>query len=130
MRSRIFRFGSSCSIRWRSGGTAAVSAKRGGHGFATRLAEQPDRPTLLVLHHPPIDTGLSWMTEDPDAEWVERLRVIVDGRTMWSGWSPAISTAWWSLSGRGTTLAVCPSTAPQVALDLLRSIPTRPTDDR
>ena len=39
-----------------------------------RLAEAPGRPTMLVLHHPPIETGLSWMTENPDAAWVQRLR--------------------------------------------------------
>src|SRR3712207_6102598 len=42
-----------------------------------RLAEQPDRPTLLVLHHPPLETGLSWMGESEDAEWVGRLEEIV-----------------------------------------------------
>jgi 3',5'-cyclic AMP phosphodiesterase CpdA len=83
-----------------------------------RLAEQPDRPTLLVLHHPPIDTGLSWMTEDPDAEWVGRLRAVVEGQAHVVGMITghlhrAVVTSW-----AGTTLAVCPSTAPQVALDL------------
>jgi 3',5'-cyclic AMP phosphodiesterase CpdA len=83
-----------------------------------RLAEQPDRPTLLVLHHPPIETGLSWMTEDPDAEWVERLRSVVEGQRQIVGMITGhlhrpVVTQW-----AGTTLAVCPSTAPQVALDL------------
>ena len=35
-----------------------------------RLDEAPDRPTLIVLHHPPIATGISWMTENPDADWI------------------------------------------------------------
>jgi 3',5'-cyclic AMP phosphodiesterase CpdA len=83
-----------------------------------RLAEQPQRPTLLVLHHPPIDTGLSWMNEDPDAEWVGRLRSVVEGQEHVVGMITghlhrAVVTSW-----AGTTLAVCPSTAPQVALDL------------
>ncbi len=83
-----------------------------------RLAEQPDRPTILVLHHPPIESGLSWMTEDPDAAWVHRLHAIVAGQTnivaMLSGHLHRPITTLWA----GTTLAVCPSTAPQVALDL------------
>jgi Icc protein len=83
-----------------------------------RLAEAPDRPTLIVLHHPPIATGLSWMTENPEAAWVRRLRAIVERQdnivAMVSGHlHRPITTSW-----AGTTLAVCPATAPQVALDL------------
>ncbi|HEX8191856.1 MAG TPA: phosphodiesterase [Allosphingosinicella sp.] len=91
-----------------------------------RLEEAPQRPTLIVLHHPPIETGLSWMTEDPDAAWVRRLRGVVEDfsnivamigghlhRPVITGWA-------------GTTLAVCPSTAPQVALDLDPIDPERP----
>ena len=91
-----------------------------------RLAEQPERPTLLVLHHPPIETGLSWMTEDPDAGWVERLRAEVEGQTQVVGMITGhlhrpVVTSW-----AGTTLAVCPSTAPQVALDLDHIDPDKP----
>lgn len=31
--------------------------------LAARLAEQPERPTILFLHHPPFDTGIKWMDE-------------------------------------------------------------------
>lgn len=83
-----------------------------------RLAEAPDRPTLIVLHHPPIATGLSWMTENPEARWVRKLRPIVEASpnivAMTSGHlHRPIVTRW-----AGTALAVCPSTAPQVALDM------------
>ena len=83
-----------------------------------RLAEAPDRPTLVVLHHPPIATGMSWMTENPGAAWVQRLRAIVEANpnivAMVSGHlHRPIVTRW-----AGTTLAVCPAIAPQVALDL------------
>lgn len=83
-----------------------------------RLAEAPGRPTMLVLHHPPIETGLSWMTENPRAEWVLRLQAIVAAQgnivAMVAGHlHRPIVTRW-----AGTVLAVCPATAPQVALDL------------
>lgn len=83
-----------------------------------RLAEAPNMPTLIVLHHPPIESGLSWMTENPDAAWVERLRAIVEGQDNIVGMIAGhlhrpITTQW-----AGTTLVVCPSCAPQVALDL------------
>lgn len=93
-----------------------------------RLDEMPDRPTAIVLHHPPIETGLSWMTENPDAAWVRRLAEAVSGRAnivaMIAGHlHRPIVTRW-----AGTILAVCPSTAPQVALDLAEIDPDKPDD--
>lgn len=93
-----------------------------------RLAEAPSRPTAIVLHHPPLATGLSWMTENPDAEWVTRLRRIVEAQdnvvAMIAGHLHRPIVTQWA----GTTLAVCPSTAPQVALDLAPIDPERPDD--
>ena len=93
-----------------------------------RLAEDGERPTVIVLHHPPVETGLSWMTENPEAEWVLRLREIVEAQdniiAMIAGHlHRPIVTSW-----AGTTLAVCPSTAPQVALDLNSIDPEHPDD--
>jgi len=87
------------------------------------------RPTMLVLHHPPIETGNGWMTEDLDAPWVRRLAAVVARhphiiRMVTGHLHRAIVTGW-----HGTTLAVCPSTAPQVALDF-RSIDPEAPDGR
>lgn len=83
-----------------------------------RLWEQPERPTLLALHHPPLPTGLSWMTENPNALWVERLRGVVAAHRNIVGIIAGhlhrpVVTLW-----AGKTLVVCPSTSPQLALDL------------
>ncbi len=93
-----------------------------------RLAEAPERPTLLVLHHPPVESGLSWMTENPDAEWVKRLEAIVSAHrnivaVVAGHLHRPVATQW-----AGTTLAVCPSTAPQVALDFETIDPEAPDD--
>ena len=93
-----------------------------------RLDEAPDRPTLIALHHPPFDTGIPWLTEDPDALWVGRLREIVEGRrhivALVSGHvHRPIFTSW-----SGIPLMVCPSTAPQVALGLAPIDPDRPDE--
>ena len=94
--------------------------------LAERLAEAPERPTLIVLHHPPIESGLSWMTEDPDASWVRRLEGVVARHrnivAMVSGHLHRPIVAPWA----GTTLAVCAATAPQVALDLAPIDPEKP----
>ena len=91
-----------------------------------RLDQAPDRPTLIALHHPPIATGIGWLTENPDAEWIGRLRAVVDGRdnvvALLAGHVHRPIISQWA----GTTLIVCPSTAPQVALDLRTIDPDRP----
>ena len=83
-----------------------------------RLDEAPKRPTLIALHHPPIATGIPWLTEDASAPWIAQLRHAIEGRrnivAMIAGHvHRPIVTNW-----AGTTLIVCPSTAPQVALGL------------
>ncbi len=91
-----------------------------------RLDEEPERPTLIALHHPPIESGLSWMGENGDAPWIMRLwEVIAEVQNVVAliagHLHRPIMTQW-----AGTALAVCPSTAPQVALDLLPIDPERP----
>jgi Icc protein len=84
----------------------------------TRLAEEPDRPTIIVLHHPPIESGIGWMTIAPHEPWVERLAEGLDGFrnvvALLTGHlhRPMVSSC------MGITVAVCPSTAPPVALEL------------
>jgi 3',5'-cyclic AMP phosphodiesterase CpdA len=94
--------------------------------LSARLAEAPGRPTLLVLHHPPIGSGHSWMTENPQAGWVKRLETLVSAQSnivaVIAGHLHRPMVAQWA----GTTLAVCPSTAPQVALDFQPIDPERP----
>lgn len=89
------------------------------------LAEDA-RPTMLVLHHPPIETGNGWMTEDLDSPWVRRLAAVVERhphviRMVTGHLHRAIVTGW-----HGTTLAVCPSAAPQVAIDFREIDPEAP----
>jgi hypothetical protein len=90
-----------------------------------RLTED-GRPTIVVLHHPPIETGNGWMTEDLDAAWVLRLRAVIERhdhvlRLLSGHLHRAIVTGW-----GGTTLAVCPSSAPQVAIDFREIDPEDP----
>lgn len=93
-----------------------------------RLEEAPERPTLIALHHPPIATGIGWLTENARAEWIARLRELVEPRrnvvAMVAGHvHRPIVTGW-----AGTTVIVCSSTAPQVALDLAPIDPEAPDD--
>jgi 3',5'-cyclic AMP phosphodiesterase CpdA len=96
--------------------------------LADRLAEAPERPTLIALHHPPVATGLHWLDEDPDSEWMRRLHDIVAAHGNIVGLIAGHLHRPIALQWAGATLVVCPSTAPQVALDLEPIDPDRPDE--
>jgi 3',5'-cyclic-AMP phosphodiesterase len=83
-----------------------------------RLAEKPDRATLIVMHHPPVEVGVDWMNTHPGEPWVTRFAGAIAGHRQIVGIvcghvHRPITVGW-----RGTTVSICASTAPQVALDL------------
>jgi Icc protein len=92
-----------------------------------RLAEAPGKPVLIVLHHPPIETGIPWMTAHPTEPWVVALDKAIGERAnvlMIAGHiHRSITTQW-----RGRMLAVAPSTAPQVALEMAPLDPETPDE--
>jgi len=47
--------------------------------LSAKLAEQPSRPTLIAMHHPPIETGIGWLTASPDDDWVKRFKSSIEG---------------------------------------------------
>ncbi len=91
-----------------------------------RLAERPDTPTVVVMHHPPVEVGIEWMNTHPDEPWVETFRACISGQkqiiAVICGHLHRPITCQWE----GTTIAICPSTAPQVALDLAPIDPEAP----
>jgi 3',5'-cyclic-AMP phosphodiesterase len=94
-----------------------------------RLAEKRDRPTAIVMHHPPVEVGIDWMNTHPEEPWVTRFAEAIDGATQIVGIicghvHRPISVGW-----KGQTVSICPSTAPQVALDL-RPMNAEVPDDR
>jgi 3',5'-cyclic AMP phosphodiesterase CpdA len=91
-----------------------------------RLDEDGETQTLIVQHHPPIEVGIGWMNTDPTEPWVHRLADCLAGRTNVVGLvcghiHRAVTTRWADL-----TVATCPSTAPQVALELRKIDPDVP----
>ncbi|WP_339824904.1 phosphodiesterase [uncultured Parasphingorhabdus sp.] len=86
--------------------------------LADRLVENSEKPTILILHHPPIESGIDWMDTHPDEPWVARLADTVAGhdnvKGMITGHLHRNISTWW----QDISLAICASTAPQVALDL------------
>lgn len=82
-----------------------------------RLAEQPDRPTVVALHHPPFDCGITLM-DGEGAQWAQGLIATLARhpnvqRVLCGHVHRSIQTV-----VGGTLVNVCPSTAHQVTLDL------------
>ena len=86
--------------------------------LAARLAEQPDRPTLVLRHHPPFQTGIEHMDAigllagGPELERIvaryPRVERVLCGhlhRTIFRRFG-------------GTIASTCPGTAHQLALEL------------
>ena len=86
--------------------------------LADRLAERTSDPTVIILHHPPVDTGISWMSALSCERWVERLRVTVEPATQVVGMIAGHVHRPIAASFAGKPLSVCASTAPWIALDL------------
>lgn len=86
------------------------------------LAAAPVRPTLVFMHHPPFDTGIWWMDVSGIKNHTEfeavirrhpQVRRVVAGHV-----HRAIQTCWGE-----TLVSISPSTAHQVALDLVPEAP-------
>lgn len=91
-----------------------------------RLDEDKGTPTIIVMHHPPVEVGIEWMNTHPDEPWVQRFAAAIAGHDQIEALicghlHRAIVAPW-----KGTTIAICPSTAPQVSLDLSPIDPERP----
>ena len=94
--------------------------------LAERLDEDSATPTLIVMHHPPVEVGIDWMNTHPDEPWVQRFTATIEGRpnivALICGHLHRTITAPW----KGTSVAICSSTAPQLALDLRPMDPAAP----
>lgn len=88
------------------------------------LGEQPDKPTVIVMHHPPFITGIGHMDRMGLAQ-PERLAAVVGKhaqveRILCGHLHRAIETRF-----AGTIAATCPGVSHQVALDLDPAAPSR-----
>ena len=90
------------------------------------LAAAPERPTLVLLHHPPIQVGIAWMDPDAAEPWIARLAAALEGHHQVVGLVTghlhrAIASTW-----RGLPIAVAPSSSPGLSLDLSPIDPATP----
>lgn len=90
------------------------------------LDEAPDRPVLLALHHPPIQSGIGWMDPPLDAPWLARLAQALEGRTQVRAIACGHLHRAFSGVFAGAPVVVAPATDIQLTLDLTAVDPKRP----
>ncbi len=121
-----------CGLRWiildtldagRHGGM--ICARRAGW-LKARLAERTKVRTVIVLHHPPVDTGIDWMSALSCEAWVKRLDRVIKPARQVVGMIAGHVHRPIATSFAGRPLAVCASTAPVLALDLEDIDPKHP----
>ncbi len=86
--------------------------------LAARLAEAPDRPTLIFMHHPPVVAGIDWMDPAPDEAWICRLRAVLEAQRQVVAIHCGHLHRQITTRFAGIPLGVTPSVAPLVAMDL------------
>lgn len=91
-----------------------------------RLRERKDVPTVIILHHPPVDTGIDWMSALSCEAWVQRLEAVIRPARQVVGLVAGHVHRPIATSFAGKPLMVCSSTAPSLALDLEDIDPAHP----
>ena len=86
--------------------------------LANELEAHPETPTVIVMHHPPFESGICWLDSDPREPWIARFTEAISGHKQVQAILAGhlhrnIHTLW-----NGVSLTVSASTAPLVALDL------------
>ena len=91
-----------------------------------RLREKKDVPTIIVMHHPPVDTGIVWMSALPSEEWVQRVEKVIRPAKQVVAILAGHVHRPIATGFAGKRLVVAASTAPLVALDLEDVDPLHP----
>ena len=82
------------------------------------LSKKPDQPTLVAMHHPPIHTGIGWMTEREDAQWLLNFQDIVKKHNQVIHITAGHIHRPIFRKFEHATISVCPAIAPEVNLEL------------
>lgn len=94
--------------------------------LAERLADAPDTPTLVFMHHPPVVSGIDWMDPSPDEQWIARLAAVLEGQRQVLALHCGHLHRQIGTRFAGIPLGVTPSVAPQASLDLTGIDPALP----
>lgn len=87
-----------------------------------RLGEQPDRPTLVVQHHPPFDSGIKWMDDESGFADIETERAVLARHHHVEGIVAGHLHRSITRRFANTVALTCPSTAAALDLDLTTTV--------
>jgi 3',5'-cyclic-AMP phosphodiesterase len=107
-----------------SGGLCAARMR----WLADRLIEQPERPTLIFMHHPPFASGIAFLDTPPFEGGEVMARLLAANRQVRQVVCGHIHRAI-HLNWAGTCASVAPSTVYQMALSFDPDRQFGPTDD-
>ena len=104
------------------GGMAGCCAQSGSLGSISALAAAPERPTVLLMHHPPFATRIAHMDRYGLRDTVAFSEIVSRNRQI-ERILCAICIARSTAAFAGTVAGTAPSTAHQVLLDLEPAAP-------
>ncbi|MDG2029092.1 MAG: phosphodiesterase [Acidimicrobiales bacterium] len=82
-----------------------------------RLAEQPDRPTVVAIHHPPFDTGIAFLDALGPGWAADLIALLGEHDNVELVVSGHVHRSIQTVVG-GNLANICPSTAQQTTMDL------------
>ena len=86
--------------------------------LSATLDAEPDKPTAIILHHPPIPSGIQWMDPDPQSPWIGRLASVLKGREQVQALLCGHIHRAFNGVFAGHVLSAAPATSIQLTLDL------------
>lgn len=86
--------------------------------LAGELAAQPDTPTLIVMHHPPIAVGIAWMDPRPHEPWLNRFADTIRGHAQIVGIACGHLHRPIAATLENVQISITPAVAPAVSLDM------------
>ena len=90
------------------------------------LAQDRNTPTIIAMHHPPVEIGIAWMNTHPEEEWVSNFTQAIEDAPNIKGIMCGHVHRSAAVPWHGTAVAICSSTAAQVTLDLNPIDPEKP----
>jgi len=90
------------------------------------LAQDRNTPTIIAMHHPPVEIGIAWMNTHPEEQWVSNFTQAIQDAPNIKGIMCGHVHRSAAVPWHGTAVAICSSTAAQVTLDLNPIDPEKP----
>ncbi|MEO0643364.1 MAG: phosphodiesterase [Pseudomonadota bacterium] len=86
--------------------------------LAKELAAHPQTPTLIVMHHPPVVSGIDWMDPRPNEAWLARFAAAIEGHAQVVAIACGHLHRSVAAQFEDTPVCITPAVAPAVSLDL------------